>query len=77
MTAYVDSVLKFVGEDGRLAKLRRDRRSSGGYPTTEARNLREYRSENVRLSEKEGLRLVLDAWASSSKPRRPVSPQVE
>jgi gamma-glutamyl:cysteine ligase YbdK (ATP-grasp superfamily) len=59
--AYLDSVLEFVDEEERLAELRRDRRTGGGYPTTEARILREYRSENGRLSEKEGLRLVLDA----------------
>jgi carboxylate-amine ligase len=61
VTAYVDSVLEFVGGEERLAELRRDRRSSSGYPTTEARILREYHSENGRLAEKEGLRLVLDA----------------
>jgi hypothetical protein len=76
VTAYVDFVLEFVGEEERLAKLRWDRRSSGGYPTTEARTLREYHSENVRLSEKEEL---VSSWtpATSSKPRGPVSPQVE
>jgi gamma-glutamyl:cysteine ligase YbdK (ATP-grasp superfamily) len=61
VTAYVDSVLEFVGEEERLAELRRDRITGGGYPTTEARLLREYRSENGHLPEKEGLRLVLDA----------------
>ena len=54
VTAYADSVLEFVGEEERLAKLRPDRRFTGGYPTTEARSLREYYSENARLSEKEG-----------------------
>jgi Glutamate-cysteine ligase family 2(GCS2) len=61
VSAYVDSVLEFVGGEERLADLRRDRRTCGGYPTTEAGILREYGSENGRISEKEGLRLVLDA----------------
>jgi carboxylate-amine ligase len=79
VTAYVDSVLEFVGGEERLAELRRDRRSSSGYPTTEARILREYHSENGRLTEKEGLRLVLDACdeleaQASGLPRREGEP---
>jgi Glutamate-cysteine ligase family 2(GCS2) len=79
LTAYVDSVLEFVGGEERLAELRRDRRSSSGYPTTEAEILREYHSENGRLSEKEGLRLVVDACdeleaQASGLPRREGEP---
>ena len=61
VTAYVDSVLEFVGEEERLVELHRHRTSSGAYPTTEARLLEEYPPDDGRLSEREGLRLVLEA----------------
>lgn len=61
VTAYVDSVLEFVGEEKRLVRLQQRRRSNGRYPTTEADILENYTSDNGHLSEVEGLRLVLEA----------------
>ncbi len=77
LTAYVDSVLDFVGGEGWISYLLDRRRSEGAYPTTEARILEEYHSEDGRLSEDEGLRLVLDACdeleAQASDLPRPAS----
>jgi gamma-glutamyl:cysteine ligase YbdK (ATP-grasp superfamily) len=61
VTAYVDSVLEFVGEAKRLVRLQQHRRSNGRYPTTEADIVQNYASDNGHLSEVEGLRLVLEA----------------
>jgi len=58
---YLDSILEFAGEDGRLAALRRHRCSTGAYRITESLILREYGSGDGRISEEEGLRLVLEA----------------
>src|ERR687897_2192358 len=61
VAAYVDSILAFVGEDERLARLRARRLSNGVYPTTEAHILEGYPPEDGHLSAEEGLRLVLEA----------------
>ena len=61
VTAYVDSVVEFVGEEKRLLRLQQHRRSNGRYPTTEADIVQNYASDNGHLSEVEGLRLVLEA----------------
>jgi hypothetical protein len=59
VAAYLDSILEFAGvEDERLADLFRHRRTTGSYPTTEAGILEDY---DGRISEDEGLRLVLEA----------------
>jgi carboxylate-amine ligase len=58
VAAYVDSILDLAGEDERIAKLRRQRLTTGVYPTTEAAILEDYGGH---LSEEEGLRLVLEA----------------
>ena len=59
VAAYVDSILEFAGLEGeRLAVLFNHRRTTGGYPTTEAGILEAY---DGHLSEEEGLRLVLEA----------------
>jgi Glutamate-cysteine ligase family 2(GCS2) len=60
-TAYVDSVLGFVGGDGRLAALRSHRAREGRYPTTEARILEGYPPHDGDLTQETGLRLVLEA----------------
>jgi len=57
---YLDSILEFAGKDGRLAALRRHRRSTGVYPTTEAVILERYGSGVGSVSEEDGLRLVLE-----------------
>ncbi len=77
VTAYVDSVLEFAGGDERLATLRH--RSPGdGYTTTEAEILEVYSSDDGRLTEEEGLRLVLEACdeleAQMSHPHREGGP---
>ena len=61
VTAYVDSVLEFAGEEERLVRLRQYRHSNGRYPTTEAKILEDYSSDGGRVSREEGLRLVLEA----------------
>jgi carboxylate-amine ligase len=61
ISEYLDSILDFTGEDGRLATLRRQRRSIGAYQITESRILQEYGSGDGRISEEDGLRLVLEA----------------
>jgi hypothetical protein len=62
VATYLDSILEFAGvEDERLAMLRRHRRTTGVYPTTEAGILEDYGSDVGHLSEDEGLRLVLKA----------------
>jgi gamma-glutamyl:cysteine ligase YbdK (ATP-grasp superfamily) len=61
VAAYVDSILAFVGEDERLARLRARRLSNGVYPTTEAHILESYPPEDGQLCAEEGLRLVLEA----------------
>jgi gamma-glutamyl:cysteine ligase YbdK (ATP-grasp superfamily) len=59
VAAYLDSILEFAGvEDERLAVLFHHRRTTGTFPTTEAGILKAY---DGRLSEDEGLRLVLEA----------------
>ena len=58
---YLDSILEFAGEGGRLAALQRHRRSNGAYSTTEATILERYGSGDGRISEEDGLRLVLEA----------------
>jgi carboxylate-amine ligase len=58
---YLDSLLDFAGEEGRLAALRRHRRSTGAYPSTEADILERYGSGNGHIPEEDGLRLVLEA----------------
>ena len=58
VSTYVDSILDLAGEDERLAKLRRQRLTTGVYPTTEGTILEDYGGH---LSEEEGLRLVLEA----------------
>jgi carboxylate-amine ligase len=60
-TAYVDSVLRFAGGEGRLATLRSHRVREGSYPTTEARILEGYPPRDGHLPEERGLRLVLEA----------------
>ena len=61
-TAYLDSVVEFAGaEDGRLDEVRRLRHRDGRYPITELDALAACAPENGRVSEAEGLRLVL--WA--------------
>ena len=61
-TVYLDSVLDFAGgTDERLESLRRHRGRNGSYPTTEAGVLRAHAPKNGRVSEADGLRLVL--WA--------------
>lgn len=60
--AYLDSILEFAaGDDGRLAGLRRHRRTAGCYPTTEADILENHAPDDGSLSEDEGLHLVLEA----------------
>jgi len=61
ISEYLDSILDFTGEVGRLATLRRQRRSIGAYQITESRILREHGSGDGRISEEDGLRLVLEA----------------
>ena len=59
-TAYLDSVLDFVGETGgRLGALGAYRAREGSYPTTEGEILERYQADAI--SREEGLRLVL--WA--------------
>jgi gamma-glutamyl:cysteine ligase YbdK (ATP-grasp superfamily) len=59
VSAYLDSILDLAAEDERLARLRRQRLTSGVYPTTEAAILEDY--DGGHLFEEEGLRLVLEA----------------
>lgn len=61
--AYLDSVVEFAAPYGgeRLEELRRVRRETGGYPTTEAEVEREYAPGEKNIPEDEGLRLVRDA----------------
>jgi hypothetical protein len=62
VVAYLDSIMGLVsGDDGRLAGLRRHRRVTGCYPTTEAEILKGYAPDDGGLSEEYGLRLVLEA----------------
>jgi gamma-glutamyl:cysteine ligase YbdK (ATP-grasp superfamily) len=61
VTAYVDSVVEFVGGDERLATLRGNRASRSSYPTTEAGILERYPPTDGRIREETGLRLVLEA----------------
>ncbi len=62
VSLYLDSILEFAGHgDERLAGLRRHRRSTGGYPTTEAGLLAGRASGNGHISEDEGLLLVREA----------------
>jgi gamma-glutamyl:cysteine ligase YbdK (ATP-grasp superfamily) len=61
IATYLDSILDLAGEEDRLAELRRHRRTTGVYPTTEAGILEDYGPGDGRLSEAEGLRLVLEA----------------
>jgi gamma-glutamyl:cysteine ligase YbdK (ATP-grasp superfamily) len=62
ITAYLDSVLDFAPGDGpRLEKLRLRRQATGVYPTTEGEILGTRNPSQDRISEEEGLRLVL--WA--------------
>lgn len=62
ITHYLDSVLGFVAGDGpRLEKLRLRRQATGLYPTTEGKILASRKSRDDRISDEEGLRLVL--WA--------------
>ena len=62
VVAYLDSIMELVsGDDRRLADLRRHRRATGGYPTTEAEILKGYAPDDGSISEEEGLRLVLEA----------------
>jgi carboxylate-amine ligase len=61
VAAYVDSILDLAGEDERLAELRRHRRVTGAYPTTEAGILKVYDAGDGHLSEDEALQLVLEA----------------
>ena len=83
VVAYLDSVLEFAAPYGgeRLEGLRRARYETGGYPTTEARISEEYAPGEDRISEKEGLRLVLDACdeleTQVSRPRRQESQPAE
>jgi carboxylate-amine ligase len=59
VSTYLDSILDFAGEDERLTRLRRQRLTTGVYPTTEAAILEDY--DGGHLFEEEGLRLVLEA----------------
>lgn len=62
VTVYLDSILEFAaGHDARLAELRRHRRTTGVYPTTEAAILKVHAPSNEALSQDEGLRTVLEA----------------
>lgn len=62
VSLYLDSILEFVEYgDERLAALRRHRRSTGEYPTTEAGILARRTSDNGHISEDEGLLLVREA----------------
>ena len=62
ITHYLDSVLDFAAGDGpRLEKLRLRRQATGVYPTTEGEILATYSPPDGRVSDEEGLRLVL--WA--------------
>ena len=61
ISEYLDSILDFTGECGRLTTLRRHRRSIGAYQITESRILQEYGSGDGRISEEDGLHLVLEA----------------
>ena len=56
---YVDSILEFSGDEGRLAELRRYRRLNDRYPTTEAGILAEYGDGSI--SPEKGINLVLEA----------------
>ncbi len=59
--AYLDSILEFAAaDDHRLTGLRRHRRTTGVYPTTEADILKDHAPDDAGLSEDEGLRLVLE-----------------
>ena len=60
VAAYLDSILEFAGEDGRLDRLRHHRLATGVYPTTEARILERYGPDGGCLPEAEGLHLVLE-----------------
>ena len=59
VATYLDSILDLAGDDERLATLRRQRLTTGVYPTTEAAILEYY--DGGHLFEEEGLRLVLEA----------------
>lgn len=63
VVAYLDSAVEFAAPYGveRLESLRRVRRETGGYPTTEAAVEREYAPGEEYIPEDEGLRLVRDA----------------
>ena len=60
-TAYVDSVVRFVGGDGRLAALRSHRETRGGYPATDARLLERYPPDDGHIPREKGMRLVQEA----------------
>jgi hypothetical protein len=61
VTAYLDSVVRFVGCDGWLASLRSHRRTRGRYPSTEAGILERYPPDDGHIPQERGLRLVLEA----------------
>ncbi len=63
VVAYLDTAIEFAAPYGgeRLERLRRARRETGGYPTTEAEVAREYAPGEKHVPEVEGLRLVRDA----------------
>lgn len=82
ITAYLDSILEFVGRPGdRLGRLRVSRAREGVYPTTEGRILEAHTAEGDLLPREDGLRLVLWACdeleAQASRLGQPVEPERE
>jgi len=76
MTRYIDSVLDFAaGEGPRLEKLRLRRQATGLYPTTEGKILASRGPHDDRISDEEGLRLVL--WACDELEGQVVVPEPE
>ncbi len=83
MTAYLDSVLRFVvGDEGRLAELGDRRSREGVYATTERGILETHPPKDGRISRERGLSLVLwacdelEAQVSRLTHLRPESPGV-
>lgn len=82
ITAYLDSILEFVGRPGgRLERLGVSRARAGVYPTTERRILEAHAAEGGLLSKEDGLGLVLWACdgleAQASRLGQPVEPEEE
>lgn len=76
ITAYLDSILDFAAGDGpRLEKLRLRRQATGLYPTTEGEILAAHTPRDGRISNEDGLRLVL--WACDELEGQIMAPEPE